>query len=95
MGIDIDSKMMVGVNHQVSWDDEEYDSYIEWAEDQGLTLAYPYYDCPDEEASIGIEVPNCDDSTQDQFVEELSRAFIEFENITGQCGTLKAFAHVI
>lgn len=58
MGIDIGSKLLVGLYYDdfPDWISEEQDDFVEWAESQGLSYASPWYDASPRDYFYGFEV---------------------------------------
>ena len=83
--------LMVGTKEYVGYNNEQYDSYYDFAKDNGMSLTSPYYDCAEEDHCIGINISNST-ANQAQFndacIKEIQVAFIKFKEVTGMDGTL-------
>jgi hypothetical protein len=87
MGIDIDSKMLIGCRVKkigIDIDEAKYDDWYEFAEDNEMVLAFPHYDADYEDCFIGFEVSDtkCED-IKESFLNELKIKVAEFKKITG------------
>lgn len=66
MGIDIDSKLLVGLQYEdfpeelIDYIEETYDGNInEWAEEEELESASPWYDAGSDQCFYGFDIINC------------------------------------
>ena len=57
MSVDIDGKMMIGVDaYDVYYDEDEYEDVSEFIGNSGLSYMSPYYDSDPSDWFVGIEV---------------------------------------
>jgi len=94
MGIDIDSRLMIGLAYDdlVEGLDEETDAY-EWIEELGLDSASPYYDADMNACIYGISV-NAWGNTIAEVIQGLNEAAEEFASLTGKQGKVFQSQHV-
>ena len=95
MGMDVDAKLMVGtkggnINIESVTDNG---TLYEFAEENGMEICSPYYDCCDyEEQFIGLELWSFKD--EEDLSNQIKQAKKEFQELTGVEGRFKAVPHV-
>lgn len=103
MGIDVDSKLMVGCSYQELEDflekkvdeheDDEYSYDSSDVIEEYFDYASPYYDCSPEYWFIGFEVKNYQEVGVDLY-ESIREASDRFFALTGIKGRLRGGSHV-
>lgn len=95
MGMDVDAKLMVGATgsdiNVESVNDNE--TLYNFAEENGMEVASPYYDCCDhEEQFIGFEIWSFSD--EEDLIKQIKEAKEKFEKLTGAQGDFQAVPNV-
>ena len=90
MGIDIESKLIVGAFGEDLTPPEDKDLYDWLVEDHDMDCAWTYYDAPEDHVVFGYDMANGEEIVIDdltKFTDDVIKNAAKFEEITG----VKAF----